>query len=67
MKRGKSVATSGHVPCFRVLDSQRWSGTFRIARTLEPGDYALEVAVGTAAARKKRDVATQWIDFEVVQ
>lgn len=35
-------------------------------RTLAPGNYTLQVIVSDALASEKNRVATQWIDFEVV-
>jgi VWFA-related protein len=49
-------------------DSKRLAlaGSFRIDATMEPGLYALEVAVQDKAAGPKAGPAAQWMDFEVV-
>jgi len=40
-------------------------GTLRLGPELEPGDYALELAVTDKLARKKYATASQWVDFEI--
>jgi VWFA-related protein len=42
------------------------AGSFRIDATMEPGLYALEVAVQDRAAGPKAGPVAQWMDFEVV-
>ncbi len=52
----------------RVADASGMpaGGAVRLPLTLEPGNYTLEVAVVDRSGRKKRPVATQWSDFEIV-
>lgn len=40
-------------------------GTFRLAASVTPGDYVLQVAVTDQLAKEKYRSASQWIDFEV--
>jgi VWFA-related protein len=45
----------------------RNAGALAIGKTLEPGDYALQVVVTDTLAKQKQQIATQFIDFEVMQ
>jgi len=49
-------------------DSQRplAEGMFTLARVTRPGDYVLQVIVRDLMEKGKTQIATQWIDFEVV-
>jgi VWFA-related protein len=42
-------------------------GRFRLGREIVPGEYALQLVVIDTLAKEKHRVATQWIDFEVVE
>jgi hypothetical protein len=42
-------------------------GTLRLGNELAPGDYDLQVIIRDLANRDKPRLATQWIDFEIVQ
>jgi VWFA-related protein len=68
---GKGVFT-GRVLPFSVgqqTDMKRLSagGRILIGPDLSPGQYVLQVAVTDALAKDKFNVATQWIDFEIVK
>lgn len=42
-------------------------GVVNLSPTAEPGDYSFQIVVKDNAAGKSPKVATQWIDFEVVE
>lgn len=68
---GKGVFT-GRVLPFNVgqqTDVKRLSagGRILIGPDLSPGQYVLQVSVTDALAKDKLNVATQWIDFEIVR
>ena len=42
------------------------AGRLQLGATLEPGEYVLQLVVTDAVAGKSYAVATQWIDFELV-
>jgi VWFA-related protein len=42
------------------------AGRLQLGAALEPGEYVLQIVVTDAAAGKSHAVATQWIDFELV-
>jgi VWFA-related protein len=42
-------------------------GTFKLADSLAPGEYFLQVTVTDQWAPRDRQTSTQWIDFEVVK
>ena len=42
-------------------------GVFTLATGIQPGDYVLQVIVKDLSAKGKTQIATQWIDFEVVE
>jgi VWFA-related protein len=42
-------------------------GTLRLGKELAPGDYDLQVIIRDLANRDKPRLATQWIDFEIVE
>lgn len=41
------------------------SGAFALGKQMQLGDYVLQVIVKDLAAKEKRQIASQWIDFEV--
>jgi hypothetical protein len=43
------------------------SGAFMVGSNMLPGDYVLQVIVKDLLAKEKRQIATQWIDFEVTK
>jgi len=42
-------------------------GTFKLANSLPPGDYFLQVIVTDQLAPRDRQISSQWIDFEIVR
>lgn len=40
-------------------------GRFLLNKTIRPGDYVLQVIVRDLSVKESRQIATQWIDFEV--
>jgi hypothetical protein len=43
------------------------SGALAIGKTLQAGDYVLQVVVTDTLAKQKQQIATQFVEFEVVQ
>ena len=42
-------------------------GRIQLGKDAQPGEYILQVVVTDLLANKKRNVASQWIDFEIVR
>ncbi len=42
-------------------------GRFTLGKKIPPGDYVLQVIVKDLLAKEKSQIATQWIDFEVIE
>ncbi|HWS98690.1 MAG TPA: VWA domain-containing protein [Pyrinomonadaceae bacterium] len=42
-------------------------GRIQLGRDAQPGEYILQVVVTDLLANKKRNVASQWIDFEIIK
>lgn len=42
-------------------------GAIQLGTSLKPGEYVLQVVVSDRGAKEKHRVATQWMDFEIVQ
>ena len=42
------------------------AGALAIGKSMEPGDYVLQVVVTDTLAKQKQQIATQFIEFEVV-
>ena len=42
-------------------------GMFTLGKPTPPGDYVLQIIVRDQLAKEKDRIATQWIDFEVVE
>lgn len=42
-------------------------GAIQLGTSLTPGEYVLQVVVSDLLAKEKHRVATQWMDFEIVQ
>ncbi|MDQ2938551.1 MAG: hypothetical protein M3R67_13790, partial [Acidobacteriota bacterium] len=68
---GKEVLTSPEAAYDpgQQKDAARLSndGVVLLSPTAAPGDYSLQIIVKDHAAGKSPRVATQWIDFEVVE
>jgi len=43
------------------------AGALAIGKNMDPGDYVLQVVVTDTLAKQKQQIATQFIEFEVVQ
>jgi hypothetical protein len=39
---------------------------FTLVKGIQPGDYVLQIIVKDLLAKENRQIATQWIDFEVI-
>jgi len=68
---GELVLDGGQIPVdtVRQLDSQRLkaAGAIAMGNEMLPGDYILQVIVTDEAAKKKPQVVTQVIQFEVIR
>jgi VWFA-related protein len=42
-------------------------GALSLGENMEPGDYVLQTIVTDTLAKEKRKIATQWIQFEIIQ
>ena len=42
-------------------------GELRLAKSMEPGDYTIQVIVTDKLAQQKFNTAAQWIDFQVAK
>ena len=42
-------------------------GAIQLGTTMKPGEYVLQIVVSDLLAKEKYRVATQWMDFEIVQ
>jgi hypothetical protein len=42
-------------------------GSFLLGKELQPGEYALQFIVTDKLAKEKEQIATNWIDFEIVR
>jgi len=49
------------------LQTLNAGGAFTIDKSVPPGEYILQVIVKDPSASKKYQLATQWIDFEVIK
>lgn len=60
--RDQAVDVSGQT------DAERWkvSGAVSLAKQMEAGDYILQVIVTDALAKEKQRIATQFVQFQVV-
>ncbi len=61
--RENAVETNGQSDLTRI----QANGALQLADKMEAGEYVLQIVVKDLSAKEKRAVATQWIDFEVVQ
>jgi hypothetical protein len=59
----KPVNTTGQPDPARLFDA----GVMQLGTDMQPGEYVLQVIVTDALADPKHRIATQWMDFEVVQ
>ena len=49
------------------LEHIKNAGAIAIGKTLDPGDYVLQIVVTDSLAKQKQQTATQFIEFEVLQ
>ncbi|MGH9960268.1 MAG: hypothetical protein ACREBC_24615, partial [Pyrinomonadaceae bacterium] len=42
-------------------------GALQLGTDMTPGEYILQIVVTDSLADEKRNVATQWIDFEITK
>ena len=70
-RNGELVFTGNEVPFeFRnQADPKRLGGggAIQLGTSLIPGEYVLQVVVSDRLAKEKQRLATQWMDFEIVQ
>jgi VWFA-related protein len=70
--RGAEEVMIGTFPPAKVTQAQGYEaivvgGTFKLANSLPPGDYFLQVIVTDQLAPRERQTSSQWIDFEIVK
>jgi VWFA-related protein len=67
---GKETFISKEKPAklLEQTDSQRLltEGRFTLGRAIPAGDYVLQIIVKDLSVKERNQVATQWIDFEVI-
>lgn len=70
-RNGELVFTGNEVP-FDIRDQADpkrlgGGGAIQLGTTMTPGEYVLQIVVTDRLAKEKYRVATQWMDFEIVQ
>jgi VWFA-related protein len=55
------IEINGQTDFARIAASRALS----LAKNMQPGEYVLQITIKDAAAKDKRNTATQWIDFEI--
>jgi len=70
-RNGELVFTGNEVP-FELRDQADpkrlgGGGAIQLGTGLKPGEYVLQIVVSDLLAKEKHRVATQWMDFEIVQ
>lgn len=70
--RGTDEVLIGTVPTAVVTKAEGneaivVGGTFKLANSLPPGDYFLQVIVTDQLAPRDRQISSQWIDFEIIR
>ncbi|HKS10974.1 MAG TPA: VWA domain-containing protein [Pyrinomonadaceae bacterium] len=70
-RNGELVFTGKEVP-FELRDQADpkrlgGGGAIQLGTEMKPGEYVLQIVVSDLMAKEKHRVATQWIDFEIVQ
>ena len=70
-RNGELIFTGKEVP-FEIRDQtdpQRLGGggAIQLGTEMKPGEYVLQIVVSDLLAKEKHRVATQWMDFEIVQ
>ena len=70
-RNGELIFTGKEVP-FEVRDQTDpkrlgGGGGIQLGTDMKPGEYVLQIVVSDLLAKEKHRVATQWMDFEIVQ
>ncbi|HEX6284310.1 MAG TPA: hypothetical protein VFZ71_05520, partial [Pyrinomonadaceae bacterium] len=70
-RNGELVFTGNALP-FDIRDQADpkrlgGGGAIQLGTTMTPGEYVLQIVVTDRLAKEKYRVATQWMDFEIVQ
>jgi VWFA-related protein len=70
--RNGELVFSGNAVQFELRDQAdpkrlAGGGAIQLGTSLTPGEYVLQVVVSDLLAKEKHRVATQWMDFEIVQ
>jgi VWFA-related protein len=70
-RNGELVFTGNEVP-FEIRDQTdpkrlAGGGAIQLGTDMKPGEYVLQIVVSDLLAKEKHRVATQWMDFEIVQ
>jgi hypothetical protein len=70
--RNGEVVFSGNAVPFDMRDQADpkrldGGGAIQLGTTMKPGEYVLQIVVSDLLAKEKYRVATQWMDFEIVQ
>lgn len=70
-RNGELVFTGKEVP-FELRDQTDpkrlgGGGAIQLGTEMKPGEYVLQIVVSDLLAKEKHRVATQWMDFEIVQ
>ena len=70
--RNGEVVFSGNAIPFDIRDQADpkrlgGGGAIQLGTTMTPGEYMLQIVVTDLLAKEKHRVATQWMDFEIVQ
>jgi VWFA-related protein len=71
MFRGGNRIYSGPVTQLQLKPQSDWqrinvTGSLRLAATVQPGEYIIQILITDALAKGKNATAAQWSDFEVV-
>ena len=70
-RNGELVFTGNEVPFAlrEQTDPKRLGGggAIQLGTEMKPGEYVLQIVVSDLLAKEKHRVATQWMDFEIVQ
>jgi VWFA-related protein len=70
-RNGEQVFSGNAVP-FDIRDQADpkrlgGGGAIQLGTTMKPGEYVLQIVVSDLLAKEKYRLATQWMDFEIVQ
>ena len=70
--RDGKLLFEGKPTAFQVLNGSNAQklnsgGVLSLGKVMEPGDYVLQIVVNDALAKKKRQIAAQFVQFEIVE